>query len=457
MNQAKVVMSLVIAVIAGAAGASEPFFCYMKDLEVQTLDQEELVAAELDSDVFAATQNGLADVRIIDGNQRNVSFLIRKATDTRSETVRNYWDAPAPDARPLDSGGLQIEVQLRDDAPQPDGIELSTPLKDFEQRLTIYGSIDGTDWALLAEDALIFDYSRFVDVRTTGVAVPENNYRRFRIVVDNITAEQESQWMELTRRLRDDGQLENSQEIVVNRRPFRVDQIRFWHDILRHEVTKEKQTEYPIQGFNVESLAEENQTAVFVNSFRQPLTRLTLSTSQRNFSREVSLDVLASGFPGGDHEWRTIQRARISHLDFQDFQSQNLSLTFDESRQEQYRILIHNEDSAPLEISDVAAEGPVYRAIFLAAPGNSYRLIYGSTAATSPNYDTAALSEILSQGYEPQSVGLGPQVENPAAGAPAVALSEMLLDTRVLLGVVVVLVIVLGFLLYRASQRLETE
>jgi len=186
---------------AGPALAAEPAFQFSKEIQSPALKQEELLAVPLDSDVFAATQEGLADVRVLDGEGNPVPYLLRQAQTTRARRVRKTWPARNFSARPLDDGGLEITVELDKDDPHPNGLTLVSPLTNFEQRVRVEASADGEQWEPAGNETLIFDYSRYMDVRRDGVSFPETAKRHFRIVIDDVTVEQESELLALTRRL----------------------------------------------------------------------------------------------------------------------------------------------------------------------------------------------------------------------------------------------------------------
>jgi hypothetical protein len=94
--------------------------------------------------------------------------------------------------------------------------------------------------------------------------------------------------------------------------------------------------------------------------------------------------------------------------------------------------------------------------LLLAAPGDSYRLFYGSETAKVPSYDTAAMSESLGKGYRPIPASLSEQFANAGASEPAGAAVRGLLNNPLALGaLIVVLVAVLAWGLYRAGRRIE--
>jgi hypothetical protein len=437
------------------ASAAEPAFRFSKKLDVPALNQEELIALPLESDVFAATRAGLPDIRILEDGGNEMSFLLRKATTTKSETTRDYWPAREPAVKPLDDGGLETIVHLGKDDQQPDGIRLITPLRNFEQRIRVFSSTDGKDWQPVSDEAVIFDYSQYMDVRSDSIPIRADEHRYFRIVIDKVTQELESQLKELTRRLRGDEETGRSEKIVIERRPFRIDRVEFWREVAHEQVTGERKVSYPLAGFRVTSDPDKQQTTVSVESRREPLTALKLVTTSHNFSRRAQVQIEETH--GIQKTWRTIGEATVSRLDFRNLKREELAISFRESREIAYRIVIDNQNSPPLDMTGVEATGNVYELLFLAVPPEKqYRLAYGSEDATAASYDTAAIDASLAAGYQPMEAGLGVQVEVAAGGQPtAFTLSRLMNDARVLGGAVVALVAALGWGLYRAGRRLN--
>ncbi|HXT57674.1 MAG TPA: hypothetical protein VN699_03525, partial [Pirellulales bacterium] len=310
--------ALRFAFVAWAAGgpalATEPAFQFSKEIGSPALKQEELLAVPLDSDVFAATQDGLDDLRLLDGEGKPVPYLLRKAQTTRARRVRKTWPARNFSARPLDDGGLEITVELDKDDPHSNGLTLVSPLRNFEQRVRVEASADGREWEPAGDETVIFDYSRYMDVRRDGVSFPETGRRHFRIVIDDVTVEQESELLALTRRLQGAEETERTEKVAVDRRPFRIERVDFWREVEQEQATGDEKAKYPVTGYRVEQDAAKHQTIVRLDARRQPLTALRLETPDRNFSRHAAVE--AEEARGVNKTWRRIGEGTVSRIDF---------------------------------------------------------------------------------------------------------------------------------------------
>jgi hypothetical protein len=446
-------MCCLVCLRGALAAADEPAFRYSRDLALPDRQQEDLVAVTLDPDVFAATGDGFPDVRILDADDQPVSFLVRKAAATEPQTVRKTWTAANTTARPLDDGGLEITVELREDDPAPNGLRLISPLRNFEHRVRVFTSGDAAQWEQAGEETVVFDYSRYMDVRSDGVPFPETPRRHFRIVIDDVTSEQESELLDLTVRLRGEQEAERVERVTIDRRPFRVERVEFWRETHQERVTGDRKAPYPISELRVEEDQEGRRTLVFIESRREPLTSLELVTTNRNFSRRAAVEVEETR--GVTSAWREIGAETVARIDFKDLKRERLAIPFPESRQGRYRIAIQDRDSRPLEITGVRAEGNVYEVLFLAAPEQRYRLVYGADDAASPHYDTAAITALLREGFQPTHGDLGKEEQGPGAGQTGFRWTRLAGDGRVLVGVIVVLVVALGWGLYHAGRRVD--
>lgn len=447
-------VALGIGLSSAMTRADDPAFRFRRDVLPPALNQDELLAIPFDSAIFAATQDGFVDMRLRDADGTPVPFLVRKRQTTRARPVRTTWPARQPSVRPLDDGGLEITIRRDDEDkhPPPNGLTLVTPLRNFRQRVRVFTSVDGAQWEPAGEDAVVFDYSRYMDVRNDSVPFPETDRRHIRIVINNVTSAQESELLAFTRRLQGNKEVERTEQATVERRPFRIDRIDFWREAREERVAGDETTEYPITDHRVSEDRDKQRTIVEFETQRQPLTSLEIETPDRNFSRHATVEAEAT--LGASKKWRAIGDGTLSRIDFKSLKREALSISFPESRHTRYRIVIENHDNAPLEISGVKAEGHVYELVYLASPERQDHLLYGAEGAERSSYDNAAISELLRNGFQTSPARLGPELPNIAAPAP-IRWSKVFNQPFVVGGVVGLLVLILGCALYGAAKRID--
>lgn len=447
----RAITSALGIIAASVLSAGEAPRRFSKSIETSARTAEELISVRLDSDVYAASAADLSDLRIISGNGDDVPFLVRTAAETAERTQRVDWTSTGVELKPTDEDELEIRIALDKDDRQPDGLALITPLSNFEKRVRVYGVLPGGEEQLLAED-VVFDYSRFMDVRRQEIALPQNPARKFRIVVGGLTADQESQMLALTRTLRGGKELSRKERTTIERRPFRIDRIEWWTNETKRRIKGNVKVEYPVEVAKVDVDRETQRTLVEIVSRREPLEEFRLLTPSRNFSRNTVVETApaASGEP-----WRELGRGTISRFEFRDLQEEHLEVDFPVARRQQYRIAIENRDSPPLKIDGVTAIGEVHQILFLADPETSFSLAYGGDGLESPNYDLAAIRRLLDKGVNPLEGRLGPQSAVSEFVPPEPEVWDWINDPWVIGGVVVLLVAVLGWMLYLAGKRIE--
>jgi hypothetical protein len=433
-----------------AAAAFDPTeWRFHSRVEVPYFPAEEIVAIELNADVYEYMRPDGADLRILDEMGREIPYLLQRLVRGRRRSVREPCPARLLNLEEKDNQ-LEITYELAAQAGVPDGLAIVTPLRDFERFVTVLGSTDGAAWRTLTHEAPIFDFSRFMDVARFDVPVPAGDCRHFRILIRDVTDAARSPWAQLTRELASDGSGRTVEALAVENRPLRIDRLEFWRNATREDAHADETSEYPVQSVAV--LREGKLTHVDVTVRREPLTAFTLLTPSRNFSRRVTVSVREQ--EGLQTRWRQVGAGQWLKIDFRALQREELTVRFPEQRAEVYRLTVDDGDSPPLEVRGVRAEGNVYRATFLAFPGRTYDLYYGGADARAPAYDQVTVLNPLQDAYRAQPVLLGRRLLNERfAQRPAAA--DWFRRPWVLVAAAAVAVLVLGWGLYQASRRLD--
>ncbi len=447
-----VITSIGFLFFGAETAGGEPPLRFSKQIDRGAATGEEILAILLDSDIYAGTRDGYPDLRIVDDRGAIVPYLLEPAARRQKTSVRQLCASKVASLHVDEGKGLEIVVDLDEKAPGATGVTIRTPLADYERRVRVYGSRTSDDWVPLVSDGAIFDYSRFMDVRNRDVLIPASAYRRFKVVVEHELDEGESPLRELIRG-RNNGKKDEQVEITQTlRRPFRIDGIDLWRSDETDGETKAETFPYPLESVSVELDARHKVSRVEIASRRAPLTRLSISTTNKNFSRPAR--ALVPVHDGVRTDWVEVGRGTLSLIQFRGYQRADLRIGFPEQRQEHYRLVIENGDNPPLEITGVVAEGTGHRLVFLGTEGRTYHVEYGSDTAKPPNYDTAAVLGSLKKGFQPVTLKLGPQFANP--GYKAARGPGNLLNNKVFLALaIVVMVLVLAWALFRAGQRIK--
>lgn len=433
-------------------------------------DVDTMVAVPLDSDLHAATLDRWVDLRMFDSADREVPYWLRVETvdervpRRRSFPVQQLTVNPAPDE------GLEIEFQIdgeRHTGPLH-GLRLVTGLRDFERQVSAWRRDEESgDWEPLAEDTLLYDYSRYLNVRSLDIEFGERSLPtaagRYRIRIDRPEIGREGTvWRELTRELGDEDRGSVKERIQVNQTPFRIDRIESLRDDQELNKSQPVLVDFPLEIIEVRQSAEDKTTWVDVRSRREPLTELVLVSDDRNFSREVRLNVPERRSDGGDARsevqakgirWRELARGQWTKIDVAGVRRETLALKAPEARAAVYRIAIVDGDSPPLESLKFVGRGPRRQVIFLAKADETYRLGYGEAERKLPRYDTAAIRAALDSGAVPVRATLGTAVAGRTIVSPS---AWTWLQNPWLFGVIVLsLLVLLGGTLKQAAARLD--
>jgi hypothetical protein len=411
-----------------------------------------LAALQLDTEIWSHTRVGVPDMRLLDDANRQVPFLVNTLEQPSQQLVRRTWNAEISQLTPRPDGGLGILVKLPDSDPLPAGLQLITPLTNFELRLRIHAG-ENTDAPVLVEDALLYDYAQFMNARRTEVPLPGNTSRTFYIVADQTVRNSESRLQELTRTFSKGEEIQRTETVLEERRPLRIDQLQFWTEIPDPVSYEQVLQAWQTKSLRIEEDPKNRQTLVYFSADSRPLTQVTLNTTSRNFSRMVHAECLQGGVP---EHWQTYASNELRLLDISGVRESLLTLLIPMQRRLQWRLRIENGDSPPLAITSLELAGPISEIVWLAEPGRTYRLLYDDEYASTPQHDVLALKTALASNAEKITAVAGtPEIRTVTI--PATAQAQDLLNNPILLFIIAILcTAVMAWGLYRAFERIKT-
>ncbi|MDP2392918.1 MAG: hypothetical protein Q8N35_12740 [Methylococcaceae bacterium] len=447
-----------IALLSGllltqAFAADSSHYQFTRDIVRQDSREQTLLAVTLDNPVYAASAAGFRDLRITDQDGVETPYLLQKITSHKTVIKRLPSNSKTQTLQKSGDDGIVVMVDLDKDAANADGLAVITAQHDFEYVLQIYGSSDDNDsknWQLLTDNATIYDYSRYMAVSNHEIDLPNNNYRHFKIVIAQATQAKIGKLLELTRTIRGDEKPQLSEKLDLLNEPLHIDRIEFWHNQTETLPETEQPFDYPVAAFKISQDTEHKTSLIDIDTQNQPLTGFTLKTATASFSRNADVQIPVKH--RGETRMQTIGTATLEALHFHDINREQSNINFQEQRQPHYRIVIHNQDNPPLEISSVIGTGHGYQLLFLPQPGKNYQLQYGSDKAEPPHYDTAPIQELLRRGYQSMAANLSPE----SATTPIEDKFDFvrLLNSKLFLGLAIgLMVVVLGWSLYRAGKR----
>jgi len=459
MNMVKLPGLVCMLALAAGAAYTPSLYQFTRVLEPGS-NVTAIAAVTLDSALYNTTQNDLRDLRLADQQNSEVPYLIKRGTIMREWTERVPQGLDVLSLTEASNDLLVIELTLIGEEPKADVLSIDTPLKDFERSVSVFSSNDRVQWKALVENALIFDYSRYMDISNHDIQLPAQTRSRYlKLVLNRVSDEQQASLKRITRETRAGEVVREEESTTVRERAFRIDRVRAWYNKTVRTAQADEMVEYPVVEWTATNDIKRQDTVLDLQVQRPPLTDITLDVSNMNFSRVVELQVSAiNKNRPGDETWQTITTKTISQIHIGGFIRESLHISFPEQRRKHYRLVIHNYDNPPLNVTGIHARGPVYRLHFLPEPGRQYVLFSGNETAAPPKYDIAALQEGLRRNVQPSLWSPGPVENNPAyTTVPQSKNILRWLNTRVVLGIALAIMVAgLGLAIWHTSRRIET-
>ena len=147
MNRMPIAAVFLVLVTALACRAAQPRpLQFYKEIDHGESAEEEILAITLDSDLYAGTHNGFADLRVVDSQGDEVPYRLEKEIETQTETVHAPCPSRIESLVENEDNSIEIVVAREEKAPTADGLVVYSPLKDYERRVSIFGSSDGDSW-----------------------------------------------------------------------------------------------------------------------------------------------------------------------------------------------------------------------------------------------------------------------------------------------------------------------
>jgi hypothetical protein len=344
-------MLLVLAATLAAAPLPSAWshWRYWRPIEVPSTDSVRLTGLVLPQDLYLHAQTALPDLRIIDdtGNEVPYAHYLRQGSaslrDLPTEVLENSY-APGD--------YTQVVLSVGASAPFHNAVEINTPELDFIEWVSVEASDDAHQWRIVEDRAPIFRFRRQSREGTQTVHYSANNapYLRVRVL---------------------DGDRKfpvASAQVVYNtvETPER--------SFLEAEIVDDP-----------DKRAGENAWRVDLGTPALGLQEVRFAVNPAEFIRVVEISTSEDGTT-----WRTVAHGEIYRFQRESTEEEHLRVDVPgEITGRYWRITVENGNDAPLPgVIPSLYITPVHL-IFEQHPGRSYRLLYGQTLATAPQYDLA--------------------------------------------------------------------
>lgn len=373
------------------------------------IDTTTLLRVSLDAQVFATSTSDLRDLRVVGVDNKEVPYLLITNRDDivssllAPKILNKGSVAGESTSFVLDFGNSVLHNQVT--------LDIDAELKNYRKKVQIYGSVDMGKWQLLADNQIIYDYSKDYPVRNTTVSYPESTYRYVLVkIIDTESA------------------------------PVRVLGASARRDVYTSGSRLSYTSTFEVVevGKNTEIVADFGQPGILAD-------RALITTDSKNFERPVnvysSTDKVTWSYIGGDGIYRYKTR---------ELSGDKTSVAYGGSAARYVKLVILNQDNQPLHVTGVLFSGYTRAVAFLGEPQSSYRLFYGNEKAGYASYDLAQIYRNF-KADEFISGALGVEHLNSEYVPPVIPLSERepwILG--VMLGIVALL---LGLVIFRVVKK----
>ncbi|TAK56934.1 DUF3999 family protein [Patescibacteria group bacterium] len=405
-----VVFTLLGIVSTASADFSQKEWRVYKEIRLPSdIDSTTLLRVPLDQEVFATSTSNLRDLRVVGVDNKEVPYLLITNRDdiqssVLSPKILNKGSVAGQSTSFVaDFGGATFHNQIT--------LNIDNELKNYRKKVQIYGSTDMSTWQLLADNQIIYDYSRDFPIRNTTVSYPESTYR---YVLVKIT-DTESAPVSVVG-------VSASRDVYAKGNRLAYKPVFEWAEV----------------GKDTEIVTDLGQTGTLTD-------RVTIATDSKNFERSVTVyssnDKSTWSYLGGDviYQYKT-----------RELSGEKTTVTYSESVARYIKLVVHNQDSQPIHVTGVSASGYSRAIAFLGEPQAAYRLFYGNEKAMMSSYDLASVYRNF-RADEFMIGALGPEHRNSEYVPPVIPLSERKpWVLGVMLGIVAVL---LGLVIFRVVKK----
>jgi hypothetical protein len=329
--------------------------------------------------VFGRSQPQLADLRLIDSQERPVPYALRIRTPVNTQdpitSVKSFDRVTHADR----SGSLTLDLGAN--FPEHNEVEVQVAGRAYARPLVVEGSDDGKTWVRLLHGV------HLVRLQVAGRWVEE---KRFRYAPSRLRYVRVRVWP--------DRVLEKDEPEITSARIFRSVTVPGEENTIPATL----QSREPVR-----------QTGIYASAWRidlgadnVPCSKLILQIDDEEFVRHYTLEQLP-------REGQPTLIATGELRRHRDKPAGPLEVTFPEMQVRRLRLTVMDDRNPPLQLTAVKASAAARQIVFAPPPGGGpLRLYSGNPKANAPNYDFAATLPALIE-PPPVRVQVGEPEDNP--------------------------------------------
>lgn len=427
-------------------------FKYQRLLQKTDTIHSEPAVFLLDNDIYRHTHNDFSDLRLFNEQGQEVAFHVRYKSENDTTTTSEIVPMKLLSFSRSGTTGAKILFSRNKDTSSPDELFIKTPLHNFEKKVSVLGSNDRKNWVKLTECQPIFDYTQFIDMRSTWITFDNKMFTYYNVVIDTIADLKQSGFSRVLHQSSPDVQTRYT-EFLQYQEPFRLDEITF-HTLKKHleyGALDVDQSEFVIDSTTTDTL--NHSTVVYLSSNREPVNKMDITTPATNFSRQVTL--FGTDDTSRNAPWKQLANGEITNILFDNFKKEHTEiLLYSTCRFLSYKLVIQNKDNQPITITSVKGSGPRHEIVFFHNGITSLNVCYNADSCSVPKYD---IGEILQKA--PVTNGNIWKLEKTVKlHQPQSERTASFISSRNILTIVICLmVVVLAVVLFMALKKIEMK
>ena len=433
----------VLFVVTGALAAEVPEFQWMAEASGE-FTSDAPVRIALPFDILSKSSASLADLRLFDNERRETPFAV--AVEERSKQWRKGFGFKLVSFKVVsfkdDQGTSVVVLERPEEIQDVSRIGFSTQARDFQKQVKVEGSADQKAWSILARDT-IFDFSSRVDLRRAELEIPSSKHRYYRVTLSDT---QVGPALPSRMELKYEGL-----EFAVrggNQAPFRIDH---FSGASGNDIEGSKLYDRMMLTQLTSSVDEKKTTVFYLGEANLSLAELTIKVANPYYYRRVELWAAERN---EEKMYRLLGSGVIFKIPHMEKPEQTLKLAAPVARHLQVRII--NRDNPPLDVKALELAWLRRNLYFLPQTGRTYALYFGAMEVQAPDYEVGNMLSndpgILA-GYKEWRIGN--TKTNPGYAPMTSRGRKAQMEKLILRGVILALVIGLGFWIYRLLRKTQ--
>lgn len=395
------------------------------------------VRLALPHEVISKTSPGFADLRIFNDLEKETPYVIYLQRRPKQEPRSFLWKI----RHYKNTEDTQTVILERPEktAPARD-LTLVTRTRDFNKTIDVYGGEDLSSWGFIATGT-VFDFSSQIDLTRTSLSLPATKARYLKVILkDRIPTTQDKENMRL--RYKDlEFSLDGQKRGVIEIQDFSSRTSMKSPEKIRYD--------HVIQSNPKTSIDKEGNSIDSMGYLNLPLEKVSLKIKNRYYCRPIELRVSKTD---EDKSYNLVARGTICRLP--DISEEKNSLSSGSKRCAYVRLKIVNHDNPPLQVEEVKIQWARRNLFFVPEKGRSYALFFNGKDVSPPQYEMRRIIpnkyEKLMSYIECRSGTIKKNEKHSPGHGPGLWAG---LDRFLFSGLVILLVCILGFWIYRLTRN----